>query len=573
MTSIFLILALFAMIANVDADACYHLSPESFCMSSGKCAPPLSLSCDDAYIHASADLIVPTLDIPIVNKITKFMVSISNGIAQARESQSPIGFPTHYTSDPLFQELLNIMEKISKRFEVQYPNILIERSALQSLVDVSERISDTLVSPFLSSKQFKQIHATFARAFLTNDAVKNIGWVIRSLIRQLYVMDRTHTTKQALFSNLVCLVHAWQRVLTHLALSPVLIRASYQEFFAEAVKFVPTYELNEEKRRWSIHARTSPQLILPVFPSEDPLDFPMGVFDLLGFSHTTPSDQIADLIVEKLEHSIRDLSLYKGGTARAALYYMRNYPGVSADTQKQFCDRTKDLWSAFILSLSKYAKDHDDQNNIIFVDLFRLCGKQYLSMDVRVGKFLPIVIAAGRDTTPQNYNLVNSTKSHSATTEALQVIGQIPVHALRSNVNLFLNTVHVTSNHSMAILERLVPVVSVQFLRSAIKMHDTAKRDPSKGPRVTGIPIMLPGIFHALIMLAGDQRRVLQTLIETNKIPSLYLDSYHVRSGFCKVLDCIVLEAMFDNGEVPQLLETLRKWPVLRREGLQIKIY
>ena len=110
----------------------------------------------------------------------------------------------------------------------------------------------------------------------------------------------------------------------------------------------------------------------------------------------------------------------------------------------------------------------------------------------------------------------------------------------------------------------VVNITSNDSLRQLPSYTDTLYFSSTESYAVSMKTLKGFGIAIALLMREGDPHRVLETALRDRVIPNYYLDCPAIRAGFCEVLNCVVIETIFDNSEFPQLLSIIRDHTLLR---------
>jgi len=549
---------IFLIIVGVKSeDPCQKLNKSSFCLTSGMCSPPLAISCIEAYKQASADLLKPFETVPprFVH-ITPGQLSFARTIARNRQCPSPPVLPPNISENRNYKELISVMGILSTELTEQFPTISAQPSVLRRLVFFAEKVAAEIVAPLIEAGDTRTL-TLFGCAFYATPSVVSVSYIARMGAR--YIASADLSIRSALLGNWIPIFHACSRVNRILGLPDLFARPAYVEFFTEAVKFDPLYEVYHQRKQWAISmVQHKNELVLPLLPPTEMDEFPLVVTETLQIDDSRPSPENMDRIIQQLVESMNMSFHEKLYVVRSALFYMSYFPGITDFDRTYFCAWSEFVWSNLLRTFTINANELESNNAITLIDLFRVCGKSYLSIEDRVRLVLPIVLAGSRFTERLDWSLVAADGTSSFSSKFV-LFARIPIPILRTPILLKADNAQPTNETQHGIiLSAFVQDILQQALPRAIRLHDMKSTTRMHQNRSTHIPLIVLGRAIGLLVVAGDPQGVLQTLLTDGSMPNLYMNSIFVRKGFCQVVDCNVFETLFSDNEIPAVLEICR---------------
>lgn len=480
-----------------------------------------------------------------------------------RNTGSPIpeSVPHHISENHHYKRLLFLMEDMSALFTFQFPTIIAPMDTLGALVVLSQLFSSDIVRPMNEARDKREI-VDFGRKFYGSTSVQGLRYIARMGAR--YIASSDASIRRALVSHWVPVFHALTRVSRSLSLPDIFIHDANVEFLTEVMKFDPLYEQNDFNKAWMLSMEQQDNnhaLVLPLLPPVDIDDFPLVVTEFLNIDNSSPITDTMDSIIQQLVAAINMSSTHmKIHVVRSALFYMFQFPGITDVHRSYFCTQSQFLWSDLLGTLMTLTEVLTSTNVITLIDLFRVCGKSYLSIDDRVRLVLPIVLAGSRDISTIHEVCVadHNGNTNFLTNITMRLFARIPIPHWREQILLKRNESAVaTKIEHGKLLGQFLSEMLKKVYPSLVSKHNTVSAVRKRvWPRLT---LAVLGKITALLVVAGDPDRLLQTLLSNGTMPNLYMKSIFVRNGFCQVLDCNVFDTMFDDDELPAVLEILRQ--------------
>jgi len=384
-----------------------------------------------------------------------------------------------------------------------------------------------------------------------------LNTVFRMIVR--YIASTDEPIRSAMISNMVPICHAWIRVMENLALPYPFIPPVFQALINQVARYDPLYEQNYQLKTWTVFLSPQQQsLTLPLLPPTHIDDFPLSILESLLIEETTATSfETIDAIIQTIANSLSQSFHAKVFIVRSALYYMLNFPDVSHEHREYFCDKSHSFWFDFFASTTRPRGELQNTDSLSLIDLFRICSPQYLSIEDRVNRVLPLVLAGSREPKLFEVPLRVSNVTHNLTA-ILITFGQLPLYALRRNIQLRTTNSTFNENESQnnEIFTSFISEMLPNKFARAVHLHDD--RSIKKKQLGSEWPLLHMGQIVALLVLEGDPQGLLHSYLTNGTMPNLYMNSFHVRRGFCIVLDCNVFETVFADHEIPRMLELFR---------------
>jgi len=533
-------------------DPCKRLNSASFCLTWGMCTPPLTVSCNEAYALMSQRLLILISDPPLVAPIPRSMLALVNDAARNRQRGVRPIMAIHIASHNDQINLITLIGKLSTKIMTEYPTLNAPIDELKNLVAASVNVKLTILKPLVDAKDYRTLFL-YKRAFLAEPKVTGFTYMMQLFAK--YISSTDQSIRVGVFANFVPLLHAWLQVTKTLELPDPFAEPLFLDILTEASRFDPIY--SDDDKTWSfLLPATIDHLVLPVLPLTAPDDFPLTVTDLLTIDDSLPTIDKINMIIQQLADAINLTFHKKIKVVRAAFYYLLNFPGISLEYRGYFCDQSRLVWGDLLKSFSAPQSVLESHNAVTQIDLFRICGSSYLSVEERVTRVLPIVLAGSRTMSVRQEYSVGDTAGNLHIGKMINELHRMCVSSLRRDVQLKLNeTTKMSQNPE--ILSQFLSWAVPRACQQATSYLDN--QDSSLNNRTaSALVLTVIGEVIALLVLEGDPNYVLQPIIANMFTPSLYMNSIHVRQGFCKVLDCNVFETVFAESEIVQMIESLR---------------
>ena len=524
-------------------DACTSIDSNSICLESGMCSNDLGLSCDDAYIRSSQNLLKPIDDPPIVppprHSAGDILISIL--LSRGELFIEPEDFHPSIWKRSEHVELMSALTTLTIDMYMDFPRIQYKQYVLVDLVQKARAVvASKIVDPRYRITLLYTSHFGITRTYF------------RAIIEYMNSLSRGNPLRGAIFANLVPFIHAWIKVHEILQLPSPFLGAEYYGILTEASRFDPLYEVNPLEKIWviPIHIREGSTPSLLTIPVLDNGNFPLSVLDFLDVSETDFSvNSVIAQFIQKYE-SLIDISDcdYISEYNRATLFFMKHHPEVTPEDKRLFCRETNTYWQMMLFATAKACSHRRPDIMQTVIDLVGICGRTFFPLQFRAAYLLPLFVASTSPT--YQFDL------RTSPVNPLRTMSLIPINILRSNVRIaFDDGFGDPELEHAAFLSQFVANITrpEHYLPLVSRVGSEVYFSNLVEFVVTKSSLMGIGVAIGLLFRAGDPNKIFQN------IPNLYLDSVSVRSGFCKVVNCVGIETLFDQSDIPTVLEFVRR--------------
>ena len=565
---IVLVLAV-AVLASTARDPCTILQPGSVCFEDGLCHNSTivsrpTISCMEAYVRISQNLLRPATNPPIVSPIPLHAWLEAAALRhQVDMAQTELVWASSEPPAIIFAEFIHLVQQLSAQFEAEYPNVIADTGLLTDLVTAAERFRTTVLVPSSSSTLRKHYKEVFVHLI----PVRSIEAYLKMIIEHISAMGSLPIRK-ATFANIIVVYHAWYRV--YRAINLPFVTTNF-EFISSATQFIPAY-LADESADWIIQMPVSvltPSKSWPLFPVVpavyDEGSFPLSVFTGFEFADAAEDQDklslVRDAIIEinaviagRFSLSVMPLRLI--ALVRSTMFLLEHYPGIPRlGLMVEFCDQTRHFLADLFMLLSRnMCRDNERRSIPELLQFFRICGKHSLNLQTRVRDVLPTVIGSfNRSITKLKFpdvQLGDPDWLHVA----VQSLIAIPIYQLRNGVRIKYGTFAKNSfkSHILFLHEFVNAVVADAFQATSsglLQPVSSVKRDT----------LFALGIATALLVIEGDPKMTLISLLSHRRILNMYFGSHTVKQGFANVINQPAFETLFDDSESIDLLTNIQK--------------
>ena len=545
-------------------DACFLVHGDSYCQDNGYCYslsyvranlsavlftenPEYPLSCNEAYIASSAGIIEDSTDPPVVVLRTQseWDEAVSFGARPIRRSfRWPFPSPPH----PSMFDIEQLVDELGYKLSNEFPYIIFEAEILASLIHRVDNLTATVLGIYRNNSPQK---LAYKIAFSILPSFREVQAYLKLTMQYVAALP-IGPMKEALFINTVPFVHAWSRITWSLGIHPFIMSFEFSEL---ATKFKPVYLGNSPQNIWIVQLSPQtdldyPALVIPLIPrhpyTED--TFPLDVEEYVG-----PEFNMDILLQSYVSHIVTRVSIQAiqqenlvnafSEPIRALLFFVQHHPSVTSRDRDHFCASTTDLW---IRLFDSPPSPRDNMSHGIpeLTELVQLCGKSILELLQRIDFVVPYLL--GRSGSTEVHTLYVPTRHAAWVEESSQRLLAIPVENFFNEVTLAYEEPHWTLDEHMDILYRFVREAAVYNL--TVSNDDASRNDRESVMKALGI-------CTALILIEGDPRGVLEPPM---KISDLYFNSHQARLGFCRVLNCLIFETIFDDHEIVAVFNYMR---------------
>ena len=566
------------------SDPCTVLHPNSTCQEDGFCGnifldmnqtlntnstlPTRPISCTDAYIRISGNLIRPTSEAPIIMPITatEWTEAVIMRSRVARSEGELVWTLTHPPALE-FVELVTLVIQLFSQFESQFPRVIVDTALLSDLMVAAECVGTRVFTKTTPKATIEHYQEVFAHLI----SVRGIDAHLRATIDYIMALESV-TMKAAVFANNLPIFHAWYRL--HESLKLTIITVNY-EFMSFSSQFAPVYLTDPRFVDWmipvapSVLAPIGPWPMLPTIPGIYEEDtFPLSVLNAMR-PFETDEDDIETLIESSIEGINADLEnrivvsvvpLRWISFARATMFTLEYFPGIPRlELIARFCQKTTDTWIYMFSVLANQAGRHFDQRPLPeLLPLFRLCGKNIIGLPHRVKDVLPSVVGVrDRAATTLIFPPI-SCRDPDWLSVATQFLNRIPIYKLRSGVRVKYGKFgsNIQRSHISFLHTFICAIVDESFEETEEYLQ------PIPGSSEERLRAL--GIAIALTLIEGDPRYTLSSLLGEGMIGNIFFGSELVKIGFAKVFNQPVFESLFDDSESLQLVNLIRSFTPLK---------
>ena len=202
-------------------DACTILHVKSYCQEDGFCFSLTrspsdntdnvigSVSCVEAYISTSCDLIAPTDESPMVMPVSRAEWNQASTLHHhVVTSEGDLVWPLVDPPSQIFLELSVLVSQVHVKLENEFPYILAEPDLFSDLMTAADKLEETILYPL---RQSPSIVSAYRSVFAHLSTVRGINGYLRNSVDHLVTLPHG-PLREALFAHLVVFVHAWCRV-------------------------------------------------------------------------------------------------------------------------------------------------------------------------------------------------------------------------------------------------------------------------------------------------------------------------------------------------------------------------
>ena len=538
----------FAVAGAKVSDVCNDIDSTSYCMETGRCSGNLTLSCDEAYMRVSDNYLRYLGEPPIIHSISpdEFMQSIRMTAPRSgsmyRSSAAPhLDWNSHHTA------LMKSIGEFGTKMFVDFPLVRRYDRSIARMIETARAVRSNFIDTLSVTDRYIY-HSVITERVNVNAIHTYFAWVLR----HLYSMDRSDTMRTFLVANLIPLVHAWIEVHRILLLPQPFIGSNYLELLTQVSQYHPQYT---DETVWTLSLNEfdyTASLVLPILPTE----FSMQIYDVFEMDPDWPIDAAMGRILQLIKYPNVD-------RIRAALYFIRYHPRVTQVERIKFCEDTRNKWPMTMLSLES-TMEMESVHVFDLLEIFRVCGRDYFTVQDKVNYILLPLTPQFED--PQPDTVCDLSPWFRLTDPMDRLFGIFRRIALTSPGALrgqllivFDSKIPNFQDQHQRVLDELVQVLRNPSMLNLISNFDTKKFvQDNQVAKIKDIKASFIGIgiTVGLMVLAGDPNSVLENIIRDNY--SIYMHSRSVRSGFCRVIDCLMFETLFDNTQIPQVLSMLR---------------
>ena len=184
---------------------------------------------------------------------------------------------------------------------------------------------------------------------------------------------------------------------------------------------------------------------------------------------------------------------------------------------------------------------------IEFLELFRLCGTQFFTLQERIQYVLPIVTIRSSPAAKAEYTM--NVPSGTSEAHVLTSLGWLTLGVDEQQIQLI-----DSYNH---------PIILNNIVHSAITRANVARfaqiEETLSKNNYWIEKFLLLGIGKAigLLLRHGHPNDLLRHLLTSNRMPNLFLNSRAVWSGFCRIVNCNAIDTLFEQHELPDMIGNL----------------
>jgi hypothetical protein len=559
-------------------DPCTLFHPSSICAETGRCvdlSPESSeffpMTCRQAYVSLAVSEPTnntdPPLIIPISNDQLRDQIERQIFVSRGNSVFEPPLITNSTTIEMFSRMLAGLSEKMKSEFPWLVYSHQDDAQSLRGMVQMSGTIRRSWSPTELDSFQFY---------FAQQSSVRSISGFLRATIASVYTISDMDQ-RRALIGHTIPFFHMWLSVLSNFKYPTMFLDSRDFGFYSFLSQYDPLYPSGECDKLWilgiseTVLERHEEQLrIQPMVESDD---FPLGILDRLGDGsiHRFVEDRIRSINEtltsgDDFRSSIEDLA--------AALLYMHHYETVSDEMRVEFCNATRSNWLVLFETISEPRHVPTETfGNLNLLELFRICGKQYLSISERTLYVLPAIAGVRcMDYAHARYVLSDL---HDPDTfwipRVVDVIDSIPIYHIRKWVLILFDDDLQSNTQSIEYFALLTELINrLTSPENKVSLFEYSEEGGELVPmqNASSKSLTVFGSAVAITLIHGDPFGVLLNLFGLNKTDNFYFNSVSVRAGFCLVVNCIVFDELFDKFELSEMIQLVRESHVLARTSI-----
>ena len=504
------------------------------------------------------------------------------------QSQRFFPLPSPLLNNTIHGTFVSLLNSLAVKLQAEYPSIMYvpgtDGPLLKRMAVLVKRIRQ-LINPSLLP--------AYQTWFAQLPAVQSITMLLRSTIHSVTIPR----IKSATIRNSIPFFHLWAFVLYHLNYPFTLVDARDIEFYTYAAKHDPLYVRAISEKTWYIGipdqlmggSLARSHLTPPVGTFDDTDTFPLQVLDRLqsgGLSSITnlledetrtrlweSIEEIISWVTHQHQISITSRISFHRGTVGAILFFLQHYDGISIEMLLRFCESTQSFWGNIFANFSDPSElNGEGYGSVQLLSLIQICGgrPEYLSLETRAMHALPVINGIRFMTSsPTLYFLSNLPEDGTEwVPNALQLIGRIPVHHLRSWMMFAFDEIprqqsDILHEHLSFLSEIVYQLTLIDRDHNLFVESVDGVFTPSESASLDHLKIL--GISVALLVIHGDPLNAIGELFSDRKINDYYFISVSVHDGFCLVMNCGIFDQLFLKSELATLLEYIRNYNLIAR--------
>lgn len=520
-------------------DPCNLLHPLSYCLQSnpkpGFCSGDLTMSCHEAYDRVSAPMLRPANEPPVLAKRTAlpgWLLTAQPPLSQSDKAPGSV-----------LSVFFNAAEDWIENYRSDFPFMRFRKAPAARLERAARAVVNSTTNDIWRFR--KHIYNTRMYSEIPTLLVMGLNFI--------YATDPI--TRRGVLANYIPYLHSWLSVCRIIGLpSPFSEKgylelltnvAEYEPFFASTTNKFWTLEFPDSRSMWN-------ELVLPFI-------LPLDVDDIL----LRVSDYFNDANVDARSLMIRAQAAFQFNPRDPQITNLLRTSLVFSLYQQSvnLCAGFERFWMDVFSAMPPASRrEHvDNLMRLNLLQLFRICGKQYMDVEFRVRTVLTSLMPPKTDK-PLAVNVCFGNGTFVASLDIANRLSSIIA------LNL-IHTIHLVCNDQMLFtnfLSAFVANITTPPLAQLPSHADTLYFSSPDAYAVTINSLTGFGIAIGLLVVAGDPFAVLENSIRQQTIPNYYLDSQAIRGGFCLVIECAIFDTLFDNHEIPQVISIIRDHNVLR---------
>ena len=538
-------------VATESTDPCTRVSPTSFCVESGTCHGITNLTCEQAYVQVSQDNLVRIDKPAICKKISPVIAHAAKLVGIEKFSPTPIELPSSVSMTVEHEQFRIQLSALRLALESQFPYVVFDHKLAVGVLKAAIALGRIFITPDFPVVLYKTF---WIDSTLLWDVLSNL----KLLMKYTLSLDRDDLVRRSLFGNILPYFHLQLTLHGLLSIPPPFAQPEYLEFLTTAANYDPHYVLQDMKV-WSIlRPDELPRVVIPVISDESGL--PPSVMDALGLNLDYNIDDAWQVAIEasNMMSQITDCERVLEYAQASVLLLIRHADESKHNSREEHCELYGYSWWTGIDQMTKKCPQYMETFKPIVTSMFRLCDSGFFALEDRVAKIFPLLVSPPRNATTSHFTIRYTASDVHQLRDFLYEVSWVTQSEITGQLWLTRGDGSTTSHaEHIHLLQEFMPHIWTLIPQLIWQI--------SQLPKVTdlfsklGRALLGAGLVTGLLLRERDPHGVLRAVIGSIPAPhSLTAWSYSVRRGFCRVVDCVGFDLVFDNTEILQMLDILQ---------------
>jgi len=547
-------------ILSIIPDACTMIDPTSYCGEKGLCQSTQdSLTCEQAYVRVSQGNLVRISTPPVEIRLSRAMSQVAHRFGSKRLSSKRIDLPKNIAMERDHLRLRKGFEILRSHLEEQFPYILYDQNVILKVMGAVRRFT-----PFMENYGPPKFPMDQYKMYWADDSlVWDIIAILTSAMNYMLSLDRDDPVREALFVNIIPYFHFMLSSHWSMDFIPPFTGPEYLDFLTTASVIHPRYLPPGSSGVWRISLSQNPnRLTIPVITIDDEErgHLPLSVLDILGLDveYENNLQNAWDRVALSANKDLLDDPKNCGRwieNAHAAILFFKHEASNVPYGEKNYCEYHANNWFNAVDSVQKQCPEYIDAFVPILLTMFQLCDRSFFPLEDRVNTIFPLLVPLAKPGRRSCYVVHHDFNDVEQQMRFLNQTDHFSQSRIVNELWLTPESSASTPSHTehIDILNRRMPIIwdaAHTLLSNAYQDRDAEK--------VVSNALRGVGVMIGLLLRERDPDGVLRNLVESAPEPSLTINSESIRRGLCRVVNCIGMDLVFANSELPEMLKLLR---------------